>query len=235
MLSIQDKNINNSLLRKKEVFRAFTDDEFNRISHSMHFRKYKKGQVLFDEGDHRNKVFYLSKGLVKLERYDVSALYMYTDYIKEDKLFPYGELFSNPTYRYTAYCLTDVEMYYIPTELFESVLAANPYQMLYFYKSLSTILKEHEERIQFLVGSNASSRIVKALSFLMDDLGVSVGDNKIKVPYPITICEIATISGCSRETVGIKLKQLKQIGKIEYSHKLLTFNDVLYFKNYWEE
>ncbi|MER2040100.1 Crp/Fnr family transcriptional regulator [Desemzia incerta] len=235
MLSIQKVNPKNHLLRRKEVFQSFTDEEFYLLSTSMHFRTYKKGQVLFDEGDQRNKVFYLSKGLVKLERYDSCALYMYTDYIKENKLFPYGDLFSNPTYRYTAYCLTDVEMYCIPTEVFESVLAANPHQMLHFYKSLSSILKEHEERIQFLVGSNASSRIVKALSFLMNDLGISVGDNKIKVPYPITICEIATISGCSRETVGIKLKQLKQIGKIEYSHKVLTFNDVLYFKNYWEE
>lgn len=235
MLSIQDKNTENHLLRKQEVFRFFTDEEFKRISHSMHFRKYKKGQVLFDEGDQRNKVFYLSKGLVKLERYDVSALYMYTDYIKEDKLFPYGELFSNPSYRYTAYCLTDVELYYMPAELFESVLSANPNQMLYFYKNLSSILKEHEERIQFLVGSNASSRIIKALSFLMDELGVNVGANRIKVPYPITICEIATISGCSRETVGIKLKQLKKIGKLEHTRKLLTFNDVLYFKNYLEE
>lgn len=234
-MPIQEKNTKQYLLRNKEVFKSFTDKEFDLIYPSMHYRTYKKGQVLFDEGDQRNKVFYLSKGLVKLERYDSSALYMYTDYIKEHKLFPYGELFSKPIYRYTAYCLTDVELYHIPAELFESVLAGNPHQMLYFYKTLSSILNEHEERIQFLVGSNASSRIIKALSFLMDELGVGIGPNRMTIPYPITVCEIATISGCSRETVGIKLKQLKKMGKLEHTRKLLTFNDAMYFKNYWEE
>jgi len=197
-------------LRNNKIFEAFTDLEFKQLQREMRLRKYKKGQVLFNEGDHRNKVFYLLKGLVKLERYDESALYMYTDYVKQEKLFPYGELFADGVYRYTAYAMTDIELFYIPAKLFEEVLAGNARQLLYFYRHLTNILIEHEERIQFLVGSTASSRIIKALAFLMEELGEEKTKIGLTVPYPITVCEIATISGCSRETVGNKIKQLKK-------------------------
>lgn len=221
-------------LREKEAFSAFTKNEFDRLKRSMQLRRYKKGQVLFDEGDKRDKIFYLIEGLIKLERYDESGAYMYTDYIKKDKLFPYGEIFSEDTYHYSAHALTDVVLYYFSAELFEQLLADNSKQLLYFYKRLSIILKEHEERIQFLVGSSANSRIIKTLAILMDELGEEVQQN-IRIPYPITVREIATISGCSRETVGNKIKQLKQTGKLDHHRKMLLFKDSDFFKYYCED
>lgn len=232
-VTIQEEQLED--LRTNPIFEAFTDLEFKQLQREMRFRKYKKGQVLFDEGDHRNKVFYLLKGLVKLERYDESALYMYTDYVKRERLFPYGELFSEGVYRYTAYAMTDIELYYIPAKLFEEVLAGNSQQLLYFYRRLTKILIEHEDRIQFLVGSTAGSRITKALAFLMEELGEPHSRDEVIVPYPITVCEIATISGCSRETVGNKIKQLRELGKLEHQQKILIFKDREYFIDYSED
>lgn len=235
MLSIQEKVFKSDGLRCNKVFSAFTDTEFKLVQKGVRLRKYKKGQILFDEGDKKNKFFYLIEGLVKLERYDESAIYMYTDYVKEDRLFPYGEIFSGEVYRYTAYALTDIQLYTIPATLFEEVLAGNAEQLLSFYKRLTNILIDHEERIQYFVGTSASSRIVKALAYLMKELGESEENREIVVSYPITICEIATISGCSRETVGNKIKQLKEMEKLEHDHKILTFKDVKYFKEYSED
>lgn len=235
MLSIQETLFKSDALRCNKVFSAFTDTEFQQLQKGIRLRKYKKGQILFDEGDKKDKFFYLIEGLVKLERYDESAMYMYTDYVKEDRLFPYGEIFSGEVYRYTAHALTDIQLYTIPATLFEETLAGNAEQLLYFYKRLTDILIDHEERIQYFVGTSASSRIVKALAYLMKELGESEENREIVVSYPITVCEIATISGCSRETVGNKIKQLKEMGKLEHDHKILTFKDVKYFREYFED
>lgn len=235
VLSIQKKMCKSDVLRYNRVFSAFTDMEFNMLQKGMHLRKYKKGQVLFDEGDRKDKFFYLVHGLVKLERYDESAIYMYTDYVKEERLFPYGEIFSDEVYRYTAYALTDIELYTIPAKLFEDTLSGNAKQLIYFYKILTDILIDHEERIQYFVGTSATSRIVKALTYLMEELGEQGGEGNVVVSYPITICEIATISGCSRETVGNKIKQLKEMKKLEHNHKILIFKDANYFRKYCED
>lgn len=235
VLTTQEQLYKSDALRVNKVFSTFTDEEFKKLQEVMRFRKYKKGQILFEEGDRKDKFFYLIGGLVKLERYDESAFYMYTDYVKEDRLFPYGEIFADDVYRYTAYALTEIELYSIPANILEEVLSGNAKQLLYFYKRLTDILIDHEERIQYFVGTSASSRIVKALAYLMNELGEPGSKEEVIVSYPITVCEIATISGCSRETVGNKIKQLKEMSKLEHNHKILTFKDTDYFKEYSED
>lgn len=221
-------------LRYKPVFANFTESEFNVLKKHLYFRSYKKGQVLFDEGDKREKMFFLLNGLVRFERYDESATFLYIDYTKPDRLFPYGGMFSDETYHFSAYAATDIDLYYLPTNVFEQQAAYNPTQLLYLYKRISAILNQQEKRIQYLAISSATSRIIKALTFLMEDLGIHQTQQKIQIPYPITINEIADISGCSRETVGNVVKQLKEANRLEYEHKQFTFKDSAYFREYSE-
>lgn len=196
-------------LRHKKEFTGFTDQEFHSLIEYTRFRKYGKGQILFHEEDPKQTLFYLSSGLVRLERYDISGDYLYVDYVKKGKLFPYGEIFSGETYHYMAAALTNVELYALLFTLFESVLSSNPAQLLTYYKELSRILKEQERRIQFLVVSSAHTRIIQSLSYLMNELGER-SEEAIHIPYPITINEIAVLSGESRETTGQTIQQLKK-------------------------
>lgn len=234
MTTIQKKMTNLYELRYAPVFSEFTDPEFNHLRKNMYLRKYKKGQVLFDEGDIREKIFYLVSGLVRLEKYDESAFYTYTDYVKKETLFPYGGMFSDEAYHYSAYAVTDIELYYMPTTLFERTVAENPKQMIYFYHKLSKILESHEKRVQYIVVSNATNRIIKTLNYLMKELGEHLNPTMVKISYPITINEIANMSGCSRETVGHTIKKLKELDKLEYERKFFLFKDLLYFNSYTE-
>ncbi|WP_414838551.1 Crp/Fnr family transcriptional regulator [Carnobacterium sp. TMP28] len=221
-------------LRFKPVFANLTDSEFNCLKKHLCLRSYKKGQVLFDEGDKREKLFYLKKGLVRIERYDKSASFLYIDYNNPDTLFPYGGMFSDETYHYSAYAATDIELYYLPTDIFEQQAIYNPNQLLYLYKKVSIILRQQEKRIQYLAVSSATSRIINTLLYLMENLGKHISPKVIEIPYPITINEIADISGCSRETVGGVLKQLKEDQQLEYERKQFTFLNPSYFKSYSE-
>lgn len=88
MRTIQKKMSNLYELRYKPIFSEFTDPEFNHLRKNMYLRKYKKGQVLFDEGDIREKIFYLVSGLVRIDldnnrdRSLKKSAYWYKDIIK---------------------------------------------------------------------------------------------------------------------------------------------------------
>ncbi|WP_277631535.1 Crp/Fnr family transcriptional regulator, partial [Atopococcus tabaci] len=101
-------------LRHKKEFTGFTDQEFQSLIEYTRFRKYGKGQILFYEEDPKQTLFYLESGLVRLERYDISGDFLYVDYVKKGRLFPYGEIFSGDMYHYTASALTNVELYALP-------------------------------------------------------------------------------------------------------------------------
>ena len=76
-----------SKLRYQPDFEHFSDEEFQQIKEHTVLRSYKKGQILFDDGDPRQRLYILTKGLVRLERYDESATYYYYDYVNTNNLF----------------------------------------------------------------------------------------------------------------------------------------------------
>lgn len=215
-------------LRDRLEFKEFTQEEFDFLERNMRFRTFPKGQVLFNEEDPKHTLYYITSGLVTLERYDTSGDYLYVDYVKSGRLFPYSDIFSGDTYSYLASALTNIEVYALPFSSFEDILSKNNKQLLIFYKKMAEILKEQESRIQFLVVSSAHARIVKSIGYLMNELGREEGDS-ISVPYPITIGEISVLSGASRETVGQKIKAFRKEGKLEYAHKILKIKDPAYF------
>ncbi|BDP50277.1 hypothetical protein EfmJHP10_17130 [Enterococcus faecium] len=60
----------------------------------------------------------MTKGLVRLERYDESATYYYYDYVNTNNLFPMSGMFGEETYTYTAQAMTDIETFYLPVVVF---------------------------------------------------------------------------------------------------------------------
>lgn len=54
-----------SKLRYQPDFEHFTDEEFEEIKEQTVLRSYKKGQVLFDEGDERQRFYVLTEGLIR--------------------------------------------------------------------------------------------------------------------------------------------------------------------------
>ena len=87
-----------SRLRYQADFEHLTEEEFQLLKANVLLRSYKKGQVLFDEGDARDRLYYVIEGLVRIERYDESATYYYYDYVSNNSVFPLGGVFEAEVY-----------------------------------------------------------------------------------------------------------------------------------------
>lgn len=212
-----------SKLRYQPDFEQFTDEEFQMIKEHTVLRSYKKGQILFDEGDDRQRLYILTKGLVRLERYDESATYYYYDYVNANNLFPMSGIFEDNTYSYTAQAMTDIETFYLPTACYEKIAKNNPNHLIYMIHKLSKVVEMHELRIQIGLTSSAFDRVKQNLFILKEELGVPTEDGHVEIPYPITLKELAVNSGTTRETAGQVIKQLKDSGLLDYQKKRFTF------------
>ncbi|WP_158589213.1 Crp/Fnr family transcriptional regulator [Atopobacter sp. AH10] len=218
--------LNDSLLAK------LTPDEKQSLKEHLFFRSYIKGQILFDEGDARSRVYFLCDGLIRLENSDQTASYSYIDYVSPHKFFPYGGLFSDKYYRYSAFALTSIKVIYIPTAFFEELIKGNKDTLVTMYTHLSDVLSYHELRIRNTTTSSASDRVMQALAIWGKDIGVKQEDGSIKIPYKLTVTELGLMSGTTRETAGNVIKSLKEEGHLEYSGKILHFIDPDYFSIY---
>jgi CRP/FNR family transcriptional regulator, arginine deiminase pathway regulator len=73
-----------------EFLSRFKEAELEDLKNYLFERTYKKNQLLFMEGDPRERIYFLSEGYVKLERSNTEATRLYVDYIKPYSMFPYG-------------------------------------------------------------------------------------------------------------------------------------------------
>ena len=219
------------LLRSHPAFSALPVELFDKLAVEIHARDIPKGQILFFAGDRRDRIFLLVEGFVRIEQFDSSDQFSYMDYIKKGSLFPYGGMFQDERYHYTASAVTDLLCFVIPVNLYEMSAQESKEQLLFISRKLSSILEFQELRLRNVVTASASERVVQSLAILCKDYE-SLGN---QLPFPISMKEMAKLAATTRETVNQVLKKLIDSRKIQYERKQLTFLDTAYFLKSFEE
>ena len=219
------------LLRLHPAFSALPVELFDKLAVEIHARDIPKGQILFFAGDKRDRIFFLVEGFVRIEQFDSSDQFSYMDYIKKGSLFPYGGMFQDERYHYTASAVTDLRCFVIPVNLYEMSAQESKEQLLFIMRKLSSILEFQELRLRNVVTASASERVVQSLAILCKDYE-SLGK---QLPFSISMKEMAKLAATTRETVNQVLKKLIDSHKIQYERKQLTFLDTAYFLKSFEE
>lgn len=216
-------------LRSLDDFRFFPAYEFDQLARQTKLRRASKGQRLFFEGDVRSHLFCVQSGYVKIEMSDYSGAFYYMDFIQHGTIFPYGDLFSEELYHFSALAMTDVVYYELPVTLYEEYSLGNSKQMKHLYQKVSKLLELHELRIRNTVTSNAKDRVIQSLGILFLEM---LESDERTLPFKLTTHELADMSGTTRETVSRVLKELKEEQKIKVSGKHVSYLDRDYFYQY---
>jgi CRP-like cAMP-binding protein len=216
-------------LRKFDILSGLPPKSLQKYLPYFYLRSYKKHQLLFMEGDPRDKIFFLLDGYVMYESGSKGGTMLYLDFIKSNQLFPYGGIFTDRVYDQTAIAATDIQVYFIPTHVFEDLLKTNPKSLICIISRLSDILHLHQKRVQTILTPNAQERVLHSLKFLMDDLGEQDGD-EIIISCPLTAANISKISGTTRETVSLIINQLKREQVLSVTSKKIRILEPHYFE-----
>lgn len=211
-------------IMQQPEFNQFSREEREALFQKLQVKTFPKGQVLFDYGDIRDRFFYILKGAVRLERLDRTGNFTFINYVKSKTAFPYRELYTNSDYPYTAVALMPITIAMMPMSLFEQHAVNNPGVAKQVIQQMSQLLDRTENRLQKMVTSSAANRVRQALIIFGTDLGEQLADGSVKIPYPITLIELARISGTSRETAGQVVTKLLVENKISYEKKRFQFN-----------
>ncbi|GAK47212.1 HTH-type transcriptional regulator ArcR [Secundilactobacillus oryzae JCM 18671] len=210
-------------LRRVAEFKDFTDDQFDYLTDQMQVKTFAKGQILFDQGDMRDRYYFMISGLVRTERLDDTGNFGFLSYIKEKKGFPYRGLFQDEEYAYSAEAMTSIEIISFPMSKFEAVIQENQLATKRVIQEMGQIINRNEDQLQRMVISSATKRVEQALEIFSEQLGEPKANGETYVPYPITLIELARVSGTTRETASRAVQKLISDGLISYQHKNFTF------------
>ena len=196
---------------------------------------FKKGEIIFKEGNNAYNLFCIHKGKVKLSKLGKDGKEQIVRFAKSGDILGYRSLLSNEPYHGTATAMVECEICIISKEVFQKVNEDNYKLSLNLIQLLSKDLKSAEQHLIDVAQKTVKERIAEALILLVNSFGYL--EDKITLNVNLTRSEIADLAGTTTETTIRTLSQLSSdnIIKLEGKNILITnFKELVQSSNTYD-
>lgn len=189
---------------------------------------YERNKTIFFPGDPAERVYFLTKGAVKLSRVYEAGEEITVALLRENSVFGVLSLITGERSDrfYHAVAFTPVELLSLQGDQVNQALQENPELSTLMLRGLASRILQTEMMIETLAHRDMGSRLVSFLLILCRDFGVP-GAAGITVDLKLSHQAIAEAIGSTRVTVTRLLGDLREKGMISVHKKKITVHDPL--------
>lgn len=198
----------------KKALEDFTKDR--------HVNHYKKKQVIYSEGNHPNKLYYIEKGKVKTFKTNTDGKEFTVGLHSEGEFIGYIAMLEGTVYKETAEAIDNTDVAIIPMEEFSKLIESNKEVMQKFIKLLAKNVAEKEEQLLGLAYNSLRKRVADALITLQDKYRK---DNGEKFSIQISREDLANIAGTATESLIRTLSDFKSEKLIDIEGGLIVIQN----------
>ncbi|MBX3102586.1 MAG: Crp/Fnr family transcriptional regulator [Bacteroidetes bacterium] len=208
--------------RHGSLFRYCNEHSLQALDEHKTTHVYKKGQILFFEGNQPLGLFCVNQGAFKVYKTGVDGKEQIIHLAKPGDFLGYRALIANEKYTATAEALETSTACLIPKDGFFEVLERQPELSRKLMQNLCMELGVAAEKLISMAQKSVRERLAETLLTLLQSFQQSQ-TNTIALQLPRE--DIANIAGTSTETVIRLLSEFKQDGMIEMSGKKILILD----------
>jgi len=203
--------------RLNNVFCTLNDMQLKEMSVEKSCNHYKKGQVIFFEGNRPAGMYCINKGKVKIFQTGEEGKEQILRLAKEGDILGYRSLISGENYGGSAEAIDDATVCFVSRQTFFDLLQTNSELSTRMMKLLSHDLKEAERRITGLAQKPVRERMAETVLMLKEFYGFEPDNKTIKAS--LSREDISNIVGTATETAIRILSDFKNEKLIELSGK----------------
>lgn len=211
------QDCNNCDSRADSVFCKLCHNDIEVFNHTKSCNTYKKGQLIFNEGNNPYGLFCINNGKVKVYRTGQDGKDQIVRMAKGGDVIGYRALLNAEAYNASAMALEDCEICFIPRDAFFQVLKDNAGLSLELIRLLAEDLKKAEQTITDLAQKPVRERMAEALLFLKQTYGLEADGQTISVV--LSREEMANLVGTATETAIRLLSEFKHDGIVAFAGK----------------
>ena len=167
--------------------------------------RYKKKQIIYSEGNHALRLYYIEKGKVKTFKTNDDGKELVVGLYNEGDFFGYIAILEGTTYKESAEAIEDSEIASIPKEEFEQLITSNRDVMNKFVQLLAKNVAEKENHLLSIAYNSLRKKVAEALIKLLDKYGVDNPNFSIDMSRE----NLATIAGTAKESLIRTLSDFK--------------------------
>lgn len=189
---------------------ASNANALNDLTKNRSTNKYKKKQVIYSEGNHPNRLYYVLNGKIKTFKTNEDGKQLITELYSTGDFLGYIAMLDETVYKETAEALEESELAVIPKEEFDALLSTNKEVTKKFVQLLAKNISTKEEQLLSLAYNSLRRKVADAL--LLIDKKYNTQKNEQFV-IDISRDSLATIAGTATESLIRTLSDFKS-GKL---------------------
>ena len=175
--------------------------------------KYPKGNIVFHEGDPGDFLLVILNGRVKVTLLGEDGQETIVCTLDPPAFLGEVALLDGSPRSATVIALTPLEVLQIGREPFLALLQKDPGIALKLLMQLAAALRRATEQVRTLSMFDVYGRVLRCLLVTAQQKGQSSRTRMLIQPRP-SVTELASMSGCSRETVSRAIKTLVSTGYV---------------------
>ena len=199
-------------LETGSIFKYLTPDEVDALNFEKDFRHYKRGDILYQEGNRISGFFCIHSGIIKVFKTGFDGKEQIIRFAKKGDIIAYRSVLSNELACTSAKVIEDCQVCFIPSEILTSFIKTNPSYALELLKLACHELGEANSFITDIAQKTVRERLAEVLLFLVNDFGL---DNDSFLNISLTREELANIVGTATESVIRLLSEFKSDKLVE--------------------
>lgn len=199
---------------KAPIFSVLDNEQLGEVMNLIIRRRYKKGQIIFFEGDVSDKFYIINKGKIKIYKYTKEGKEQILYILSEGDFLGYLSLLKKGKFDFNAEALEDVSVCLLTKDDFDNIVKKTPEISLRILENLHDRLVSLENLVQTLSTKDIEARIAGLLISFAKDFG-SIDKSGTVIEMPLSREEMANYIGVTRETMSRKLSAMEEEGIIE--------------------
>ena len=173
-------------------------DHMKLLAEDRNINKYKKKEIIYSEGNHPNRLYYVIKGKVKTYKSNDDGKELVTELFSEGDFLGYVAMLEGTVYKDSAAALEETELAVIPREDFDSLINNNKEVAQKFIRLLAKNISERENQLVNIAYNSLRKKVADALLMLYKKYHQTTEDASAMI---ISRGSLATIAGTAKESL----------------------------------
>ncbi|MEO7924920.1 MAG: Crp/Fnr family transcriptional regulator [Chitinophagaceae bacterium] len=214
------------LLRNYDLWCQLDDQEYEELNVLHHFIEAKKGDYIYFDSHHLNKIYFVKDGYIKIGYVDEEGNEIIKEIIKEGEIFGQFALEkTNLNGEFARAYKGNVSLCAFTVDDFEKLLIKKPLLAVKYSKQVGEKLRRAEFRLISMLNKDVRSRLLAFFYHLAVMDGYNGNDTSYTINNFLTHEDIAKLIGSARQTVTTMINQLETEGLLKISRKKIHIPD----------
>lgn len=209
-------------LERVRLFAGLEQPALDRVASGLRIRRFRRGEVIFHQGDPGDALFIVASGAVKITLPSETGDEAILATLRPGDFFGELALLDGAPRSATAVSIEATETWVLPRDRFRELIATESTIRDALLASIAGELRRltaHVEELHFL---DITGRLAARLARLAAEQGRVQADGSVRLDGPLTQSDLAAMIGCTRQSVNKMLGMFVDDGVIRLDREAIV-------------